>query len=226
MCTSNFVDTIKQFYSQGYRKVYDGVNPLAIPARKWSFHIHGLGIPPAHLLDENSLDNPYEYTLRFAFDLELIWHTSQPRNSRYSTEFSDYEIGGFMESDDSQISPTGIEWEEDYLRYQIPDEVEVKPPYLGLKGKVSDIPDSVRESYKFYKQNVSQQDWGMVYGLRITIEGEDTLIIRTIPDGRGGWVEVFDNQGNYLASAITEGKSIIWEPLNQIRGDVLEKNRQ
>lgn len=81
--------TVKQFYSQGYRRVYDEGQPLTFPARNWNFHIHGLGVEPAFALNETTI-YPYLRTLRFAFDLELIWHTPESGDSLYSTNFGDY----------------------------------------------------------------------------------------------------------------------------------------
>ena len=119
-----------------------------------------------------------------------------------------------------------MQWDDD-LEYEIPENLEIDPRFLDIEDKINELPDSVWESYKFYSKNVSEQDWGNVYRLRITIENQDTLIIRTITDGSDGWLEVFDSQGIYLAAAriSRDGKGIAWRPMNQIREYVLGNHR-
>ncbi|KJH73576.1 hypothetical protein [Aliterella atlantica] len=224
---SNFVETIKQFYSQGYKKVYDEGQPLEVARKKWSFHIHGLGVEPAAELDESSI-NSYIHTLRFDFNLELIWHTPEPRNATYTTNFGDYLVSDSMLRDDDLVPDreTIREWNDD-LEYEILEDLEIDPRFLGIEDKINQLPDSVWESCRFYSKNISEQDWGNVYTLRITIENQDTLIIRTTTDGSDGWLEVFDSQGVYLAAArISEnGDGIAWRPMHQIREYVLGERR-
>jgi hypothetical protein len=226
------VETVKQFYSQGYHQVYDEGQPLKILPKTWSFHIHGLGIEPADRLDEAST-YPYLRTLRFAFDLELIWHTPESRGSQYSTQFADYliryDMPYSMLSDARRVSESvaisAQDLDEDDLEFEIPEDAHIDPRFLGIEEEQIELPSSVWESYRFYSENVTKQDWGTAYGLRVTIEGQDTLIVRTTTDGSNGWLEVFDTQGNYLAAARTTSDSIAWRSLGQIRGYVLGGTR-
>jgi hypothetical protein len=211
--------TVKQFYSQGYRRVYDEGQPLEIPSRTWSFHIHGLGVEPADALDEATV-YPYLKTLRFAFDLELIWHTPEPGDAQYTTHFGDYlvtdKMPDCMLSDARRVSErltiSAQDFDQDDLEYEIPEDIQIEPTSLQVE-----LPSSVWESYRFYSENVTGKDWGKAYGLRITIEGQDTLIVRTVTDGSDGWLEVFDNEGNYLAAARTDGDGIAWRSQDQVR---------
>lgn len=50
---------------------------------------------------------------------------------------------------------------------------------------MNQLPNSVWESYKLYYK-AEEGDWGKAYGLKITIEGQGTLIIRTTTDGADG----------------------------------------
>ncbi|MGA7937799.1 MAG: hypothetical protein WCA35_29895 [Kovacikia sp.] len=159
--------TVKQFYSQGYQRVYDEGHPLEIPSRNWSFHIHGLGVEPADALDEATV-YPYLRTLRFAFDLELIWHTSEPGDAEYTTHFGDYLVANRMPDcmlSDVRRVPERITIEDD-LEYEIPEDIQIDPTSFQV-----DLPGSIWESYRFYSKNVTGKDWGKAYGLRITIEG-------------------------------------------------------
>lgn len=61
--------------------------------------------------------------------------------------------------------------------------------------------------------------------MRITIEGQDTLVISTTTDGGDGWLEIFDAQGNNLTSASTNYDAIAWRPMFQIRQYFLAGNK-
>lgn len=218
---------VKQFYSQGYGRVYDEGQPLEIPPRNWSFHIHGLGVEPADALDEASV-YPYLRTLRFAFDLQLIWHTPEPREAQYTTHFGDYLVANKMPDcmlSDARSVPESItisaqDFDQDDLGYEIPDDIQVDPPYLGIVEEQIELPISIWDSYKYYSKYVTKEDWGKAYGLRITIEGQDTFIIHTVTDGSDGWLEVFDTQGNFLAAARIDGSGIAWRSQKQVRSYV------
>lgn len=71
---SNFIETVKGFYSQRYYKVYHQGQPLNIkvikPDKNLSFYIHGLAIKTAEELQENKFVYEYKHQLRFAFYLE------------------------------------------------------------------------------------------------------------------------------------------------------------
>lgn len=61
-----------------------------------------------------------------------------------------------------------------------------------------------------------QRRLGKVYGLRITIEGQDTFIIHTVTAGSDGWLEVFDTQRSFLAAARIDGSGIAWRSQEQV----------
>lgn len=214
---SNFVDTIKQFYSQGYQRVYDEGQPLEILQKKWSFHIHGLGIEPAEALDENSVDS-YVHTLRFAFNLERMMGND-------GIHITDVMYDTIMARDDYRVPKEVITeslWESyGCAEYEIPEDIDLR--YVGIEEGIFQLPDSVEESYRFYHKNVTHEDWGNAYKFRITIEGQDTFIIRVTTDGSDGWLEVFDTKGNNLASARTSGIGIAWQPSSQVREYVFGK---
>ncbi|GGA10792.1 hypothetical protein [Okeania sp. KiyG1] len=194
---SNFVETVKGFYSQKYLKVYDRGKPVVLevikPYENLSFYIHGLNLEKAEELLQKEFVDEYKYQLRFAFNLENLV-------SLY---------GGLYLSDLQKF-----------------DEI---PKCMAVDGEndfeatVNQLPNSVWESYKFYNK-AEEGDWGKAYGLRITIEGQDTLIIRTTTDG-DGCLEVFDAQGNNLASARTNYNAIAWRPMFQIRQYFLSGNK-
>lgn len=73
---SNFVETVKGFYSQKYLKVYDEGKAVDIEVIKASenlyFYIHGLNIEKAEELLQKEFVDEYKYQLRFAFNLENL----------------------------------------------------------------------------------------------------------------------------------------------------------
>ncbi len=185
------IQKIKQFYSQGYERVYDQGKELTFTPKKWSFHIHNLD---SELVEELSNDErvdeqleEYINALRFNFDLELILNG----------------ISGF-----------GL---RDILGEYFED--------LGGYRSIAEVSNDTTDSFDFYYTYVQEEDYGNVYALTIMVEDQETLMIRTTTDGSDGWLEVFDGQGNFLASARTEGFGIAWRSLDEVRGYVLGKPR-
>lgn len=195
---SNFVETVKGFYSQKYLKVYDDGKPVDIEVIKayenLSFYIHGLYIEKAEELLQKEFVHEYEYQLRFAFNLEHL-----------VSGYGGLHLSDLQKFDEIQKC-MAVDGENDF------------------EATVNQLPNSVWESYKLYNK-AEEGDWGKAYGLRITIEGQDTLIIRTTTDGGDGWLEVFNAQGNNLASARTNYNAIAWRPMFQIRQYFLSENK-
>ncbi|MBN4003050.1 hypothetical protein [Nostoc sp. LPT] len=186
---SNFAETVKHFYSQGYPRVYDQGQLLNIESLRifqpTSFHVHGLVLPRVENLNQEEFGSVDDYDqwvrqVRFSFHLE------------------------------------GIErWLYD----------------MRKSSALEIAPDSFWEAYNFYKNTIEAADIGSVFGLRITIQGEDTLAVRVITDGSDGWLEVFDGLGNNLGAARTlgwcvpPGSGIAWRATNVIREYVRKKPR-
>ncbi|MFN6474789.1 hypothetical protein [Nostoc sp. DedQUE07] len=185
---SNFAETVKHFYSQGYPRVYDQGQLLNIESLRMfqptSFHVHGLALPRVENLNQEEFGCVDDYDkwvrqVRFSFHLEGI--------ERWLYD---------MQDSSALIAP-----------------------------------DSFWEAYNFYKNTIEAADIGSVFGLRITIQGEDTLAVRVITDGSDGWLEVFDRLGNNLGAARTlgcrvpPGSGIAWRATNVIREYVRKKPR-
>ncbi|RCJ37095.1 hypothetical protein A6769_13405 [Nostoc punctiforme NIES-2108] len=185
---SNFAETVKHFYSQGYPRVYDQGQLLNIESLRifqpTSFHVHGLALPKVENLNQEEFGSVDDYDqwvrqVRFSFHLEGI------------------QIWLYDMQDSSALI----------------------------------APDSFWEAYNFYKNTIEAADIGSVFGLKITIQGEDTLAVRVITDGSHGWLEVFDRLGNNLGAARTlgwrvpPGSGIAWRATNQIREYVRKKPR-
>ncbi|MDZ7965009.1 MAG: hypothetical protein RM368_08525 [Nostoc sp. DedSLP03] len=185
---SNFAETVKHFYFQGYPRVYDQGQLLNIESLRMfqptSFHVHGLALPRVENLNQEEFGSVDDYDkwvrqVRFSFHLEGI-------------EIWLYD----MQNSSALIAP-----------------------------------DSFWEAYNFYKNTIEAADIGSVFGLRITIQGEDTLAVRVITDGSDGWLEVFDRLGNNLGAARTlgcrvpPGSGIAWRATNVIREYIRKKPR-
>jgi hypothetical protein len=73
------------------------------------------------------------------------------------------------------------------------------------------IPEQVLEAYDFY---VGREQ---VKVAKVSIEGGDTYAVRTGTPGEGGWLEVFDDRGKMLGSAMTLVDVVSWEEQRVIR---------
>jgi hypothetical protein len=86
----------------------------------------------------------------------------------------------------------------------------------------ANVPAAVLEACDFYYANVLEQDWGNVLVFRIPVEGNPTFAVRVISDGGDGWLEVFDERGEFLGAARTDCGLVLWRPREDIRRRVTE----
>ena len=195
---SNFLEIVKGFYSQRYQKVYNEGKPVDIEVIKTyeSFSFHIHGL----CIEKAKELQQREFVDEYEYQLRFAFNLENLISGYGGIFLDDLRIFSYM-----------------------PECMAVDGENYG-ETVVNKLPNSVWESYKFY-QEVEKADWGNAYGLRITIEGQDTLIIHTVTDGADGYLEVFDTQGNNLAAARTFGSAIAWGSISQIRHFLLRGNK-
>jgi hypothetical protein len=75
------------------------------------------------------------------------------------------------------------------------------------------VPENVLEAYDFYTEHGHEQ----VRVAKIHVQEQDTYAVRVKTDGDGGWLEVFDMQGQRLGTALTFLDVLSWEDQAGIR---------
>ncbi|MDY7007015.1 MAG: hypothetical protein SWX82_24585 [Cyanobacteriota bacterium] len=195
---SNFVETFKGFSSQKYLKVYDDGKPVDIEVIK-AYENLSFYIHGLNIEKAEELLQK-EFLDEYKYQLRFAFNLKNLVSVYGGLYLSD------LQKFDEMPKCIAVDEENDF------------------EATVNQLPNSVWKSYKFYNK-AEEGDWGKAYGLRITIEGQDTLIIRTITDGSDGWLEVFDAQGNNLASARTNYNVIAWRPMFKIRQYFLAGNK-
>jgi hypothetical protein len=73
------------------------------------------------------------------------------------------------------------------------------------------IPESVLEAYDFYTGHYQ------VKVAKVPVQERYTYAVRTGTPGEGGWLEVFDDQGEILGAALTLVDVVSWENQEVIR---------
>jgi hypothetical protein len=73
------------------------------------------------------------------------------------------------------------------------------------------IPEQVLEAYDFY---VGREQ---VKVAKVLVEGRDTYAVRTGTCGEGGWLEIFDDQGEIVAFALVLLDVVRWEDQSVVR---------
>ena len=95
-----------------------------------------------------------------------------------------------------------------------------QPSTKGFPSQTSvmprgEIPPTVAESRDFFNDAVS--DWGAASVHRQTIGPRDVLYVHVGTDGDQGWLEVFDERGEFLCAAAIEGNEVEWESREDAR---------
>jgi hypothetical protein len=84
----------------------------------------------------------------------------------------------------------------------------------------AEIPQPVLDAYRYYAQEVMDQDWGVVHAGRVTIEDQLTYVVRVITDGDDGWLEVFGQDGTPIGTARTNADQSYWGDCETLRAQV------
>ncbi len=106
---SNFAETVKHFYSQGYPRVYDRGELLNIESlpifQPRSFHVHGLALPRVENLNQEEFGSVDDYDqwvrqVRFSFHLEgiEIWLYDMQNSSALIAPDSFWEAYNFYKN--------------------------------------------------------------------------------------------------------------------------------
>lgn len=135
--------------------------------------------------------------------------------SLYPSQTWDFEVSGLEEYSE----------EEAYLEecgYSLKTQFNLEDVHIFLNELQSGerkptYPQTFAKSYRFYKENVDEKDFGSVYNFVVTIGRQRIFTTRVTTDGGHGWLEIFDAGGNNLGAARTSCNKIAWRSLDWIR---------
>jgi hypothetical protein len=85
--------------------------------------------------------------------------------------------------------------------------------WMGESKNREGVLGSVLDAYDFYTEHGHEQ----VRVAKIDVQETATYAVRTKTDGDGGWLEVFNEQGQILGSALTFLDVLRWEDREAIR---------
>lgn len=74
------------------------------------------------------------------------------------------------------------------------------------------VPQAVLDAYDFYDGNNCQ-----IKVAKIPVQERDTYAVRVGTPGEGGWLEIFDEQGNILWAALVLVDVVSWEEQSVVR---------
>ncbi len=134
--------------------------------------------------------------------------------SLYPSQTWDFEVSGL-----EKFSEEEAFFEE--CGYSLKTKFNLEDVHLFLNvlqsGTKPSYPENFAKSYRFYKQNVDEADFGSVYNFVVTIERQRIFTTRVTTDGDRGWLEIYDAGGNNLGAARTSCNKIAWRSLDWIR---------
>ncbi len=99
-----------------------------------------------------------------------------------------------------------------------PKEFELSP--TAEKQNVDDMPATVREAHGYYKRLIEDADWGSVHIYRVATETADTYAVRVTTDGDDGYLEVYGEDGMFLAAGRTYIEVVAWGSREWLRPQV------
>jgi hypothetical protein len=79
------------------------------------------------------------------------------------------------------------------------------------------LPEPVRQAHEFYKQHFEDADIGWARALQVPAGDRTTYAIRVHTDGDDGYLEVYDDQGGFLAAGRTYLEVVAWGDLDWLR---------
>jgi len=101
-----------------------------------------------------------------------------------------------------------------------PRDTELSPS--AARADRSKLPQEVREAYEFYKKHFEDRDIGSARDYVVALPGATTYAIRVRTDGDDGYLEIYDDQGGFLAAGRTYLEIIAWGSRDWLRGQAAQ----
>jgi hypothetical protein len=79
------------------------------------------------------------------------------------------------------------------------------------------LPAPVRDAFQFYWDRFEKEDIGFVRAYEVTAGSKQTYAVRVKTDGDDGWLEIYDENGEFLAAGRTYIELVWWGPRDHIR---------
>lgn len=90
---------------------------------------------------------------------------------------------------------------------------------FGDEIEANELPDSVKQAYSFYKENVEEEDWGSVRIYKTSVKFP-VYAVYTSTDGDDGYLEIYSQPGEELAVGKHDADVIDWSDRSTLRGDI------
>jgi hypothetical protein len=92
-------------------------------------------------------------------------------------------------------------------------------PTAGKPNRAK-LPQEVRDAYTHYKKAVEDEDLGSVQVYRVSTDGPVTYAVRVRTDGDDGYLEIYDESGDFLAAGRTYLEIVAWGTREWLRAQV------
>ena len=92
-------------------------------------------------------------------------------------------------------------WQARYAAYRAGEELPVRFLQAFEQQPSPALPAAVTAAYEFYFAAVQAADWGNVYLIQSSVEGQLFYLIHVTTDGDDGWIELYGLDGSLLGAA-------------------------
>ncbi|MDJ0800804.1 MAG: hypothetical protein QNJ51_29010 [Calothrix sp. MO_167.B12] len=91
---------------------------------------------------------------------------------------------------------------------------------LGTWVDVNDLPNNVKQAYKFYKENVEDADFGSARVHQISVDNVPVYAVIVVTDGDDGYLEIYSQTGEEIACGKHDYEVIVWSDKATTRADL------
>ena len=108
-------------------------------------------------------------------------------------------------------------WQARYTAYLAGEESLTRFLQPFERTPTATLPTTVAEAYQFYFAAVQAADWGNVYLIQSSVEGQLFYLIHVTTDGDDGWIELYGLDGSLLGAARRYLELVEWDDQASLR---------
>jgi hypothetical protein len=116
-----------------------------------------------------------------------------------------------------------------YREGRLAQKIQSLPGYQSLNLRNAEtrigIPQSILDAHDFYCLKVETEDYGSVFVFKEIIQNRDVFVVEVGTEGSRGWLELFDECGQSLGSAITAAERLAWREIDIIRASYTQNSK-